>query len=64
MLLGGLSAFLNALEQVVDGSRDDPQVLVGDIDIEARSHCVGLPRARLEQQEERKKRNVYCWLQL
>lgn len=43
LLLGRLPALLDAFEQVVDGSRDDPQVLVGDVDIEARPHCVGLP---------------------
>lgn len=28
LLLGGLAAFLNALEEVVDGARDDTQLLI------------------------------------
>lgn len=52
LLLGGLPSLLDALEQVVDGSRDDAQVLVGDVEVEARPHGVRLPRARLQEQEE------------
>lgn len=52
LLLGGLPALLDALEEVVDGSRDDAQLLVQDVDVKARPHGVGLPRARLQEQEE------------
>lgn len=54
LLLGSLSALLDDLEQVVDSSWDDPQVLVGDVDIKTRPHCVGLSRARLQEPEEKK----------
>lgn len=54
LILGGLPALLDALEEVVDGSRDDAQLLVQDVDVEARPHGVGLPRARLQEQEEEK----------
>lgn len=54
LLLGGLLALLDALEEVVDGPRDDTQVLVRDVDVEACPHGVGLPRARLQDREEEK----------
>jgi len=52
LLLGGLAPLLDALVEVVDGTRDDAQLLLADVDVEARAHGVGLPRARLDRQEE------------
>lgn len=43
LLLGGLSALLDALEEVVDGAGDDAQLLFDDVDVKARPHGVGLP---------------------
>lgn len=43
LLLGRLSALLNALEEVVDGAGDDTQLLIYDVDVKTRPHGVGLP---------------------
>lgn len=43
LLLGGLSALLDAFEEVMDGTGDDAQLLVDNVDVEARPHGVGLP---------------------
>lgn len=43
LLLGGLSALLDALEEVVDGARDDTKLLINDVHVKARTHGVGLP---------------------
>lgn len=43
LLLGGLLALLDTLEEVVDGAGDDTQLLIRDVDVEARPHGVGLP---------------------
>lgn len=52
LLLGGLAAFLNALEEVVDGARDDTQLLIWDVDVKACSHGVCLPWSRLDAGEK------------
>lgn len=52
LLLSGLSALLDALEEVVDGSRNDTQLVVYDVDVKARPHGVGLPRTRLDGEEK------------
>lgn len=51
LLLRRLPSLLDALEEVVDGAGDDAQLFIGDVDVEARAHGVGLPRARLDEQE-------------
>ncbi len=43
LLLGGLSALLDAPEKVVDSAGDDTQVFIRDVDVKARPHGVGLP---------------------
>lgn len=51
-LLGGSpSPLLDPSEQVVDGPRNDSQLIVSDVDVEAGSHGVGLPRTRLDMKE-------------
>ncbi len=52
LLRGGLSALLDPTEQVVDGPGNDTQLVLPDVDIEARSHGVGLPRTRLDEGEK------------
>lgn len=54
LLLRGLLALLDALEEVVDRPGDYTQLFIGDIDVEARPHGVGLPRACLDEKEEGK----------
>lgn len=52
-LLGGsLSALLDASEQVVDGAGNDTQLVLSDVDIEAGSHGVRLPRPCLDVGEK------------
>lgn len=52
-LLGGsLSALLDPSEQVVDGTRNDTQLVLLDADVEAGSHGVRLSRTRLRAGEE------------
>lgn len=48
LLGGGLSPLLDPSEQVVDSPRNDTQLVVSDVDVEAGSHGVGLPRTRLD----------------
>lgn len=52
LLLGGLSARLDALEEVVDGAGDDTQLLIPDVDVKPRPHGVGLPRTSLDGEEK------------
>lgn len=49
LLSGSLSALLNASKQVVDGPGNDTQLVLSDVDVEAGSHGVGLPRTRLDK---------------
>lgn len=57
LLLGGLPALLDALEEVVDGAGDDAQLLVWNVDVKARPHGVGLPRTRLQEEEKNERKN-------
>lgn len=58
-LLGGsLSALLDPSEQVVDGPGNDTQLVLSDVDVEAGSHGVGLPRTRLDTGEKTSESSV------
>lgn len=48
LLGGGLSALLDPPEQVVDGAGNDTRLVLSDVDVEARSHGVRLPRTCLD----------------
>lgn len=52
LLGGGLSALLDSSEQVVHGPGNDAQLILSDVDIEASSHGVRLPRTRLDREEK------------
>lgn len=52
LLCGSLSPLLNPSEQVVDGPGNDAQLFLSDVDVEAGSHGVGLPRTRLDMEEK------------
>ena len=53
-LLGGsLYALLDPPEQVVDGAGNDTELFLSDVDVEAGSHGVGLPRTRLDEGEKK-----------
>lgn len=43
LLLGGLTTLLDAFEEVVDSTWNDAQLLVHNVDVEARPHGVRLP---------------------
>lgn len=43
LLLSSLTTLLDALEEMVDGSRDDAQLLICDVNVKASPHRVGLP---------------------
>lgn len=52
LLSGGLSALFDSSEQVVHGPGNDAQLVLSDVDIEASSHGVRLPRTRLDREEK------------
>lgn len=52
LLGGGLSPLLNPSEQVVDGSGNDTELVVSDVDVEACPHGVCLPRTRLDKEQK------------
>lgn len=52
LLGGGLSPLLDASEQVVDGSGNDTELVVSDVDVEARPHGVRLTRTRLDKEQK------------
>ena len=58
-LLGGtLYALLDPPEQVVDGAGNDTELFLSDVDVEAGSHGVGLPRTRLDNKGEKTESSV------
>ncbi|KAA8590349.1 hypothetical protein FQN60_014283 [Etheostoma spectabile] len=46
LFLSGLSALLDALKEVVDSAGDDAQLLIFNVDVKARPHCVDIPMHR------------------
>lgn len=51
LLCGSLSPLLYPLKQVIDGPGNDTQLVLSDVDVEASSHGVGLPRTCLEVED-------------